>query len=170
MPKVEEKQVVINEIKEKLKGAKSAVLVDARGLSVEQDTSLRRKLREAGVVYKVYKNTMLDMAVEGTPFEGLKSYLAGPTTLALSYAEATTAARVISKEQKNIPKLTFKAGVIENTVFDAQGMAAIADIPSREELISRLLGSFKSPMSSFARIIRAIADKDAGPEAVAAAE
>ena len=167
MPKIEEKQVVINEIREKLADSKSAVLIDARGLTVEQDTVLRRKLRGSGVYYKVYKNTMLNIAVEGTPYEGLREYFEGPTTLAVSYNDATEAARIIIGEQKAMPKLEFKAGVVENMVYDAAGMAKIASIPPREELLSKLLGSLKSPLSSFARVIQAIADQGGEPAAKA---
>ncbi len=161
MPKVEQKQVIVNEIKEKLANAVSVVLVDSRGLTVEQDTQLRKRFREAGVEYKVYKNTMMNFAVKDTPFEGLKDYFAGPSAIAISYSEATTAARIISKSTKDFKALEFKAGVVENVVYDAQGMQAVADIPSREELISKLLGSFKSPMASFARVINAVAEKQA---------
>ncbi len=159
MPKVEQKQVVIDEIKQKLVKAASAVLVDHRGLSVEQDTELRKKMREAGIDYKVYKNTMMNFAVEGTQFEGLQSYFAGPSAIALSYDDPTAAARVVNEVAKKYPKLEFKAGVVEATVYDAKGIQAIADIPSREVLLSRLLGSFNAPMASFARVVKAIAEK-----------
>ncbi|MBQ4347310.1 MAG: 50S ribosomal protein L10 [Firmicutes bacterium] len=160
MPKIEQKQVIINEIKEKLDRAVSVVLVDARGLTVEQDTALRKKLREAGVDYKVYKNTMMEFAVKGTQYEGLTEYFAGPTTVAFSYDEATKAASIINGELKTLKNLEFKAGVVEGVVYDAEGVKAIADIPSREVLLSKLLGSFKSPMSSFARVISEIAKKN----------
>ena len=159
MPKTEQKQVVIDEIKGKLDKAVSAVLVDARGLTVEQDTALRKKLREAGVDYKVYKNTMMRFAVQGTPFEGLTKYLAGPSALALCYEDAVLAAKLISREQKTIPALEFKAGVLENVVYDEAGVRAVSEIPSKEELLGRLLGSFKSPMASFARLVNAVAEK-----------
>jgi large subunit ribosomal protein L10 len=161
--KVEQKQVIVNEIKEKLEKATSAVLVDARGLTVAQDTELRKQLREAGADYKVYKNTMMNFAVQGTQFEGLKDYFDGPSAIAICYDDPTVAAGIISKFKKNAKVLEFKAGVIEGTCYDAKGMAAVADIPSREVLLSKLLGSFKSPMSSFARVIQAIADKDGEP-------
>ncbi len=153
MAKIEQKQVVVNEIKEKLEKAASVVMVDARGLTVEQDTALRKQLREAGVDYKVYKNTMVHFAIQGTQFEGLDEYLAGPSTFAFSYEDATTAASILKE-------LEFKAGVVEGVVYDAAGMKLIADIPSRDVLLSKLLGSFKSPMSSFARVIDQIAKKD----------
>ena len=145
MPKLEQKQVVINEVKEKLKKASSIVLVNARGLTVEQDTILRRKLREGDVDYKVYKNSIIEYAVMDTEFAEIKPHLVGPTALAISYDDATAAARIISKELKAMPVLKFKAGIIGNVLYDDKGVTAIANIPSREELLSRLLGSFKSP-------------------------
>jgi len=157
MPKVAEKQVVIKEIKEKLDRAASLVLVNARGLTVEQDTVLRRKLREAGVDYKVYKNTMINFAVQDTDFAPIAPHLEGPTTVAISYDDPTLAARIISKELKAMPVLEFKAGVIAKTYYDGKGVIAIANIPSRDELLSKLLGSLKSPISSFARVVSEIA-------------
>ena len=157
MPKVEQKQVVINEIKEKLDKAVSVVLVNARGVTVEQDTVLRKKFRDAGVDYKVYKNSMMSFAVKGTQFEGLEEYFAGPSAIAFSYGEATTAAAIIAKELKTIPALEFKAGVIEGITYDAKAIEAIANIPPKNELIAKLLGSFKSPMSSFARVVNEVA-------------
>lgn len=161
MAKIEAKKVVVDEIKAKLEKATSVVIVNARGLTVEEDTALRKQLREAGVDYKVYKNTMVRFAVEGTQFEGLTSYLEGPSTFAFSYGDATAGAGIISKFAENAQALEFKAGVIDGTVYDAEGMKLIANIPSREVLLSKLLGSFKSPLSAFARVIDQIAKKDA---------
>ena len=165
MAKVEQKKLIVNEIKEKLERATSVVMVDARGLTVEQDTALRKKLREAGVDYQVYKNTMVRFAVEGTQFEGLKPYLEGPSTFAFSYEDATAAASILSKEAKELKVLEFKAGVVEGITYDAEGMKAIAEIPSKDVLLSKLLGSFKSPMSSFARVIKQVAEKGEGEAA-----
>ena len=169
MPKIEQKQVIVNEIKEKLDKSLSVVLVDARGLTVEQDTVLRKKLREAGIDYKVYKNSMMNFAVTDTQFAPIAEYLKGPSTMAFSYDDATSAARIISGEMKTMPKLEFKAGIVDGVLYDAAGVDAIAKIPSKEVLISRLLGSFKSPMSSFARVIKAIAEKDGEGDAAPAA-
>ena len=155
------KQVVVDEIKERLERTKSVVLVNARGLTVGQDNTLRKTLRKAGGIdYKVYKNTMMERAIEGTAFEGLKEYLEGPTAVAFSYEDATAAAGQISKLLKGMPVLEFKASAIDGEIYDADATKAIAEIPSREVLLSRLLGSLKSPMSSFARLINAIAEKD----------
>ena len=105
MPKIEAKQKVVNEIKEKLERASSVVLVDARGLTVEQDTKMRKALREAGVDYKVYKNTMVNFAIKGTEFEALAPHLEGPTSVAISYDDATAAAifSIFSRDTRNTP-------------------------------------------------------------------
>lgn len=160
MAHTEKKQVVVDEIKERLSRAASIVVVDSRGLTVEQDTQLRKSLRDAGVDFKVYKNTMVALAVKDTKFEGLTKYLEGPSAFAFSYGEATTAASILDKATKTLENLQFKASVIDGTVYDSAATKVIASIPSREVLLSKLLGSFKNPMSSFARVIKQIADKD----------
>ncbi len=161
MAKVELKQPIVAEISEGIKNAQSVVLVDYRGLTVEQDTELRKQLRAAGVTYKVYKNTMMNFAFKGTDFEGLAPYLNGPSAMAYSTEDATAPARVIAEFAKKAKALEFKAGVVEGNVYDAKGMEAIATIPSRDALISRLLGSMQSPMANFARVINQIAEKNA---------
>ena len=161
MAKIEIKQPIVAEISEGIKNAQSVVLVDYRGLTVEQDTELRKQLREAGVTYKVYKNTMMNFAFKGTDFEGLAPYLNGPSAMAYSTEDATAPARVIAEFAKKAKALEFKAGVVEGNVYDAKGMEAIATIPSRDVLISRLLGSMQSPMANFARVINQIAEKNA---------
>ena len=161
MAKIELKQPIVAEISEVIKEAQSVVLVDYRGLTVEQDTNLRKQLREAGVTYKVYKNTMMNFAFKGTEFEGLAPYLNGPSAMAYSSEDATAPARVIAEFAKKAKALEIKAGVVEGNVYDAKGMEAIANIPSRDVLISRLLGSMQSPMANFARVINQIAEKNA---------
>ena len=160
MAKIEIKQPIVEEISAGIKDAQSVVLVDYRGLTVEEDTELRKKLREAGVVYKVYKNTMMNFAFKGTDFEGLAPYLNGPSAMAYSTTDATAPARVIAEFAKKAKALEIKAGVVEGNVYDAKGMEAIASIPSRDVLISRLLGSMQSPIANFARVIKQIAEKD----------
>ena len=161
MAKVELKKPIVEQISEELNGAKAAVLVDYRGLTVEQDTELRKQLREAGVVYKVYKNTMINFAVKGTEFEELSKHLEGPTAIAISKEDATAPARILFNFSKNAPKLELKAGVVDGTYYDEKGIQVIATIPSREELLSKLLGSMQSPITNFARVIKQIAEKDA---------
>lgn len=160
MAKVELKKPIVDEISELLKDAKSAVLVDYRGLTVEQDTNLRKQLREAGVVYKVYKNTMVNFAVKGTEFEELSKHLEGPTAIAVSKEDATAPARVLYNFAKDAEALELKAGVVEGTYYDVDGIKLIATIPSREELLSKFLGSIQSPITNFARVIKQIADKE----------
>ena len=159
MAKVELKQPVVAEISELLNGAASAVVVDYRGLTVEQDTQLRKKLRESGVSYKVYKNTMIRLAGKGTEFEALVPHLEGPTALAVSKTDATAPARVLADFAKTADKLELKAGVVEGTYYDEKGIQVIATIPSREVLLGRLLGSMQSPIANFARVLNQIAEK-----------
>ena len=160
MAKVELKQPIVAEISEVIKGAQSVVLVDYRGLTVEEDTALRKQLREAGVNYKVYKNTLMNFAFKGTDFEALAPYLNGPSAIAVSTEDATAPARIIAEFAKKAKNLEIKAGVVEGDLYDAKGMAAIASIPSRDVLISKLLGSLQSPITNFARVIKQIAEKD----------
>ena len=168
MAKVELKQPIVAEISEVIKGAQSVVLVDYRGLTVEEDTALRKQLREAGVNYKVYKNTLMNFAFKGTDFEALAPYLNGPSAIAVSTEDATAPARVIAEFAKKAKNLEIKAGVVEGALYDAQGMQAIAAIPSRDVLISKLLGSLQSPITNFARVIKQIAEKDGAPAEEAA--
>lgn len=160
MAKVELKQPIVAEISEVIKDAQSVVLVDYRGLTVEEDTALRKQLREAGVNYKVYKNTLMNFAFKGTDFEALAPYLNGPSAIAVSTDDATAPARIIAEFAKKAKNLEIKAGVVEGDLYDAKGMVAIASIPSRDVLISKLLGSLQSPITNFARVIKQIAEKD----------
>ena len=158
MAKVELKQPIVAAIAEDVKDAQSVVLVDYRGLTVEQDTELRKQLREAGIIYKVCKNTMMKRAFEGTEFEGLAEYLEGPSAMAVSKDDATAPARILCKFAKEAEKLEVKAGVVEGKVYDEAGVKALSTIPSREELLSKLLGSIQSPIANFARVIKQIAE------------
>ena len=174
MAKVELKQPIVEKISETIKDAQSVVLVDYRGLTVEQDTQLRKQLREAGVTYKVYKNTMMNFAFKGTDFEALAPYLEGPSAMAVSTTDATAPARVLAKFAKTAEALEIKGGVVEGIAYDAKGIASIAAIPSREELLSKLLGSIQSPITNFARVMNQLAEKggagaaDAAPAEAAA--
>ena len=159
MAKIELKQPVVKEISDLLEGVQSSVLVDYRGLTVEQDTKLRKELREAGVSYKVYKNTLINLAVQGTEFESLSQVLEGPTALAVSKDDATAPARILHNFAKTAPALELKAGIVEGTYYDADAIKAVAAIPGRDELLGRLLGSIKSPISNLARVLNQIAEK-----------
>ncbi|MGN0243290.1 MAG: 50S ribosomal protein L10 [Lachnospiraceae bacterium] len=160
MAKVELKQPIVEEIQGLLKDAKAMVAVDYRGLTVEQDTQLRKKLREAGVVYKVYKNTLIKRAIDGSEYAEMASQLEGPTAIALSSDDVTAPARIIVDFAKEAPALEVKAAVVEGTYYDVDGVKALASIPSREVLLSKLLGSMQSPITNFARVIKQIAEKN----------
>ena len=168
MAKVELKQPIVNEISEAINGAASVVVVDYRGLTVAQDTELRKQLRAAGITYKVYKNTLVSRAVEGTEFESLREVLEGPSAFAISTDDATAPARVLAEFAKKAPKLEIKAGVVEGAYYDANGMKEISSIPSRDVLLGRLFGSMQSPITNLARVLNQIAEN--GGEAVAKEE
>ena len=164
MAKVELKKPIVEEIANGIKDAKSVVLVDYRGLTVEQDTNLRKALREGNVTYKVYKNTMMNFAFKGTDFEGLAPYLEGPSAMAYSTEDATAPARILCEFAKKADKLEVKGGVVEGTIYDADGIKQISAIPSKEVLLGRLLGSMQSPIANLARVLNQVAEKQ-GAEA-----
>ena len=169
MAKVELKQPIVQEISEQIKDAQSVVLVDYRGLTVEEVTQLRKELREAGIVYKVYKNTLMNFAFKGTDCESMSSLLEGPNAIAISKTDATAPARILAKFAKTANALELKAGVVEGTFYDTEGIKAIAAVPSREELLSKFLGSIQSPITNLARVLNQIAEKDGSADAEAAA-
>ncbi|MEI8217256.1 MAG: 50S ribosomal protein L10 [Eubacteriales bacterium] len=158
---LQKKQEIIDEIKGKLEKAKSALVIDYMGISVEQADAMRKKLREANVDYTVYKNKMVSRAIIGTNYSELESALSGPSALAISYVDAVAPAKILSGIMKEFKKMEFKAGVIEGTLFDSEGIKAVAQLPSRDELIAKFLGSIISPVSKFARTLQAIADQKA---------
>ncbi len=167
MAKVELKQPIIQEIAENIKDAQCVVLVNYSGLTVEEDTALRKELREAGVVYKVYKNTMMNFAFEGTECECLKEHLHGTNAIAVSKTDATAPARILAKHAKKNPKLELIAGVVEGNYNDKAGVEALSNVPSREELLGKLLGSIQSPISNLARVLNQIAEQQGGEQAAA---
>ena len=169
MAKVELKKPIVEEIAASVKDAQSVVLVDYRGLTVEQDTELRKQLREAGITYKVYKNTMMNFAFKGTDFESLIPYLEGPSAVAISTEDATAPARVLCKFAKTANALEVKGGVVEGVAYDGKGIENISKIPSREELLSKLLGSIQSPIANFARVMNQLAEKGGAAETAPAA-
>lgn len=159
MAKIELKQPIVEEIAATIKDAATVVVVSYSGITVAQDTQLRRQLREAGVTYKVYKNTLMTRAFKGTEFEGLTESLKGTNAIAVCKNDATAPARILAKFAKDCPAIQLKAGVVEGVVYDEKGMAEIAKIPSRDELISKFLGSIQSPITNFARVLNQIAEK-----------
>jgi large subunit ribosomal protein L10 len=162
------KQSVIDEISEKMDRANGVVVIDYIGISVDQANSLRLKLRDAGIDYKVYKNTLVKRAIDGTPNAGLAEALEGPSAFAFGYEDATAPARVLDNAIKEFKKMEFKAGLVEGVFYDAEGIKQIATIPSRDVLIARFMGSIQSPIGKLVRTLAAIVD--ASGEAIPAAE
>jgi len=156
-----QKQIIIDEIKAKLETAQAAVVVDYQGITVAQADAMRKKLREANVDYTVYKNTLVKRAIEGTVYAGLADVLDGPSALAISTEDATAPARVLNEVIKDFKKMEFKAGVVEGTLFDKDGIQAVADIPGRDVLVAKFLGSIQSPVGKAVRTFQAIADAKA---------
>ena len=156
---LESKKQIVAELKEKMANAASCVLVDYKGINVADDTKLRKELREANVKYTVVKNTLLKLAAQEAEIAIPEEVLNGTTALAISAEDPIAPARILCKFAKDADKLEVKAGVVEGTVYDEAGVKALATIPSREELLSKLLGSIQSPIANFARVIKQIAEQ-----------
>jgi large subunit ribosomal protein L10 len=154
MAKIELKQPVVQEIKGKLEASKGAVLTDYRGLNVAEVTELRTKLREVGVEYKVVKNTLARIAANEIGIEGLDGYLEGPTAIAYGIEDAVAPAKVLAEFAKAHKNLEIKAGILEGKVIDLNGVKALADLPSREVLLAKLLGSMQSPLYGMANVLQ----------------
>ena len=142
------KEAKVAEIKEKLEKAQGVVLASYQGLTVEEDTMLRKSLREAGVEYKVYKNTLVTLAANELGLGDLVQYLEGPVSIAFGYEDATAPARVLNN-----------FAIVDGIVYDKAGVEKLATIPSKEVLIAKLLGSFKAPLSNLAYLLNAIKEK-----------
>ncbi len=147
---LENKKIVVEEIKEKFSSAKSAVLVDYRGLTVEESTELRSKFRAAGVDYKVYKNNLVKLAIKDTAFEPLSQDLTGPNAIAFGIEDAVVPAKIVKEFAKSHKNLELKSGVVDGSYCNLEQIIQIADLPSKEVLIGRFLGSVKAPISNFA--------------------
>ena len=158
MAKVELKKPIVDEIANNIKDAQAVVLVNYSGLTVEQDTIMRKEFREAGINYKVYKNTMMNRAFEGTACEELRQHLEGTNALAISETDATAPARILAKFAKQYPALELVAGIVEGNYNDQAGIMALSQVPSREELLGKLLGSIQSPIANLARVLNQIAE------------
>lgn len=153
------KEAKVAEIKEKLEKAQGVILTKYQGLTVEEDTELRKNLREAGIEYKVYKNTLVTLAAKELGYDGIVEYLEGPVSIAFGYEDATAPARVLNTFASTHKKMELKAGIVEGTVYDQEQVKVLATIPSKEVLIAKLLGSFKAPLSNLAYLLNAIAEK-----------
>jgi len=149
-----EKVAVVEEIKEKLSKAQGVILADYRGLTVLQATELRRKLREAGVEYKVLKNTLTAIAAKEVGFEDLVPLLIGPTAIAFGYDDPVAPAKVLSEFARTTPVLELKGGLLEGKVLDVDAVKALADLPSREELLSQVLRGMQAPIAGLANVLQ----------------
>ena len=161
---IELKKGVVADIKQKFEKAQTAVLVDYRGLNVAEDTELRNQLRKAGVEYAVLKNTMINLAVKDMGIDEIKTHLEGPTAVAFGYEDAIAPAKVLSDFVKKSKKMTIKCGVCDGAYLDEAGVQALANTPSREVLIAKIMGSMMSSVSKFVYALEAIRKKQAGEE------
>jgi len=151
------KQELVTQMHDRLVRAKAVFLADFRGMNVGQATTLRNELRNASVEYKVFKNTLLDLAAKDTDVECLKPYLAGPTAIAISYDDPVSAAKVLNKFAKDpAGKFVLKAGVLSGKLLDIKQIQALADLPSREVLIGKMLGSMQAPATNFVGVLAAL--------------
>ena len=148
-----EKKSKVAEMKEKLSQGVGIVLADYRGITVAQDTKLRRKMREAGVEYRVGKNAYTRIAAQELGIEGLEEHLKGPVAIAISYEDAVAPAKVLADFIKEHKIVALKAGVLEGKVIDEQGVKALAALPSREVLLAKLMGSMNAPVTGFVNVL-----------------
>ena len=156
---IEQKKQLVTEIQEKLQGSVSTIVVDYRGLSVTEVTELRKQLREAGVEFKVYKNSMTRRAAEGAGFGGLNENLTGPNAIAFSTEDAVSPAKIINNFAKKHEALEIKAGVMEGNIISVEEVKALAELPSREGLLSMLLSVLQAPIRGLAIATKAVADQ-----------
>lgn len=157
---LEEKQQIVAGLKEKLNAAITGVVVDYKGITVADDTALRKELRENGVEYFVIKNTLLSRAVADTELADIQSVLEGTTALALSKDDYAAPARILSKYADKSETFKIKAGFLDGKPVDLETISAIAKLPSREVLLATVLGAFQAPIAAFARAVQAIVDKN----------
>lgn len=159
---LEMKKTVVAGIKEKFEKAQTVVLVDYRGLTVAEDTELRNQLRKAGVEYAVLKNTMISRAIEGMNVDEMHASLEGPTAVAFGYEDMIAPAKILSDFAKKSKKLTIKCGVCDGAYLNADGVEALASLPSKEVLIAKIMGSMMSSVSKFVYCVEAIRKQKAG--------
>ena len=157
---LEQKQKQVAELKEKISAAVTGVVVDYKGISVADDTKLRKELRESGVDYFVVKNTILGRAIEGTDLEEMKSVLEGTTAIALSNEDYTAAARILCKFAETNDSFTVKSGFLDGKVVDTATIDSLAKLPTKEVLLATVCSAFQAPIAAFARAVQAIVDKE----------
>lgn len=162
---LELKKQQVAELKERLSAACAGVVVDYKGISVADDTQLRKELREAGVQYTVTKNTLIHLAIDGTDLAALDSVLEGTTAIATSADDYVAAARILGKFADKNEHFNLKGGFLDNEVIGMDKLQSLAKLPSREILLATVLSAFNAPMAAFARAIQAVVDKDGAPAA-----
>lgn len=163
---LEAKQAKVDALTEQLKKASACVLVDYKGITVADDTKLRRELREAGVSYSVQKNTLIRLAMHNIGFDQFDSVLEGTTAIAVSEGDQTVAARILGEfAEKSEGKFSLKAGFVDGEYFDAAQIQKLSKIPSKEVLLAQLLGALQGPIQKLAATLKALADKKAEEEA-----
>lgn len=151
---LEQKKSVVSELAQAMKSAQAGVLVDYKGINVADDTKLRQTLRAAGVEYSVVKNTLLTFAVKEIGFDGLIEVLNGTTALAYSNSDLVAPAKILSEHaKKSGGKFTIKAGFVEGKVISSKEVAALAELPSKEQLIAQMLAGFNAPISGFVNVL-----------------
>ncbi len=159
---LESKKAKVERLTETIKNSCAGVLVDYKGITVEEDTKLRKELREAGVTYFVEKNTMLRFAFKNAGFDDLCNVLEGTTALAVSENDQTAPARILGKfAEEHDDKFNLKAGFVDGEIYDEKGVVALSKIPSKDVLLAQLVGSLQGPMQKLAATLKAVADKKA---------
>ena len=156
---LEQKQQAVADLAEKIKNSVSGVLVNYQGITVEDDTAMRKALREAGVKYMVVKNTLTGRACDMVGYSEMKQYLNGMTAIAISENDAVAPAKVLKKFAEKVESFKILAGYLDGAVIDEKTVTALADIPSKETLIAKFLSSIQSPLYGLAYALQAIADK-----------
>ncbi|WP_079914993.1 50S ribosomal protein L10 [Paenibacillus sp. 32352] len=161
---LEQKSQQVAEVTEKLKGSSCTIVADYRGLNVAQVTELRKQLREAGIEFQVLKNTLARRATASAELSELNEYLTGPTAIAFSKDDIVAPAKILTAFAKKYEHLNVKAGVVEGKVVDVNQIKALAELPSREGLLSMLLSVLQAPVRNFALAVKAVAEKDGGAQ------
>ena len=168
---LEAKQAVVAELAEKVKTAASGVIVSYQGITVEDDTKLRAELRNAGVEYKVYQNSITGRACEEAGYGEVRAHLEGMTAIAISQNDAVAPAKILKNYADKIETFNLKCGFVDGEVLDEAGVKALAEIPNKETLVCKIMGCMRSPLYSLAYVLQAVIDKDGeAPAAEAAAE
>lgn len=162
---LELKKAQVEALKERLGSACAGVLVNYEGINVADDTKLRKELREAGVQYSVIKNTIINLALDGTAYEGMKEVLSGTTAIATSAEDSVAAARILSNYANDHENFKIKAGFLDGEVVDLATIDSLAKLPTRDVLLATVCNAFNAPIASLARVLQAVVDKDGEADA-----